>query len=238
MYPGFLDLVEAVSSALILEINTNGILVTPQVADRLAKADLKCVQLSLDSADPAVHDSHRGDGSWRAARRAIELLRASGVPIRISMAVHAGNLHEVERVAQFARRAGASFSARAVKRVGRAITFPREELASEFCGVGDQPDESPFPDIPMKCSSQFGYIALSADGILKPCNMSLGYFHSIDRELVSTPAASAAAVAAFMSRHQRLFSDDAGRVPASDSEPGDCVLRGIRVPPAGAEPVN
>jgi sulfatase maturation enzyme AslB (radical SAM superfamily) len=45
------------------------------------------VQVSLDDAEPGVHDLYRGAGSWKRALEGIRLLQASGVQVRIATTV-------------------------------------------------------------------------------------------------------------------------------------------------------
>ncbi|MBI4567519.1 MAG: radical SAM protein [Planctomycetes bacterium] len=56
-------------------ISTNGSLIDAAMADRLIAAGLKMVSLSLDAAEPGLHDRiRRWPGAWEAAMRAVALL--------------------------------------------------------------------------------------------------------------------------------------------------------------------
>jgi MoaA/NifB/PqqE/SkfB family radical SAM enzyme len=90
---------------------TNGWRVTPAVANNLWRAGLSEVGVSLDYADPARHDAHRGEpGTFDAALRAVEILRDSAPGgarqmVMISVIMH-DNLGELEGLLEISRRLG------------------------------------------------------------------------------------------------------------------------------------
>ena len=55
-----------------MKFSTNGMMITPAVAARLAASDYIDVQISLDGATEAVNDAVRGPGSYATARRAMD----------------------------------------------------------------------------------------------------------------------------------------------------------------------
>jgi MoaA/NifB/PqqE/SkfB family radical SAM enzyme len=77
-------------------------------AEPRRRAALTLVDLSLDGADPAVHEQVRGEGSWRAAMGAALALRAREIPFQVQMTVHAANVHQVEALAIEAAKLGAA----------------------------------------------------------------------------------------------------------------------------------
>jgi MoaA/NifB/PqqE/SkfB family radical SAM enzyme len=59
-------------------VTTNGWLATPQVAEAMMAAGLWGVSISIDYADPALHDTARGrPGAWEQAWRAVEMFTAA-----------------------------------------------------------------------------------------------------------------------------------------------------------------
>lgn len=50
--------------------------------------DRLTLQVSLDSPTPALHDSHRGAGSWAKARSGIALARSLGFRVRVAATTH------------------------------------------------------------------------------------------------------------------------------------------------------
>jgi radical SAM protein with 4Fe4S-binding SPASM domain len=108
------DLVPAVRRAVTwgmhTTIATNGTTMTPRLAERLADAGLRYVEISLDSVDPGRHDAFRGmPGMWqRAVRGARTVVATEGLRLGIAMCVHQGNVHEVREMIRFAEDLGAS----------------------------------------------------------------------------------------------------------------------------------
>lgn len=69
------EIVRAVGRYHFPFVTTNGWLVTPESARELMRAGAWGVSVSIDYADPAIHDARRGaDGAWEYAWRAVELL--------------------------------------------------------------------------------------------------------------------------------------------------------------------
>jgi MoaA/NifB/PqqE/SkfB family radical SAM enzyme len=67
-----------------LTLNTNGWFVDDALADRLAEVPGLMVDISIDGATPALHDTSRGvPGSWRRAVGAVGRLLDRGVPVQV-----------------------------------------------------------------------------------------------------------------------------------------------------------
>lgn len=70
---------------------TNGVLLTPDLARRMARVGLRQYQVSLDGPE-AVHDRSRklrgGQGTFAKIRRNLEGIRDSDVPIKIDLRIH------------------------------------------------------------------------------------------------------------------------------------------------------
>jgi AdoMet-dependent heme synthase len=82
------DLIEAVRFArnlgVLTRLNTNGLLLTREKILELRQAGVTQCAVSIDDAEPAVHDALRGlPGLHAAAVRGIQLLRECGVPCQI-----------------------------------------------------------------------------------------------------------------------------------------------------------
>ena len=86
-----------------VKFSTNGSTITPDRARRLSGTDYVDVQISIDGADAATNDAVRGEGSYAAARRAMDHLAAAGFgPFKISVVVtrqNAGQLDAFEALA-------------------------------------------------------------------------------------------------------------------------------------------
>lgn len=66
-------------------LNTNGLLIDSEMARELSGLDIH-IQISLDGADPEVHDAIRGKGTFDRTWKTLELLCAAGMARRIRMA--------------------------------------------------------------------------------------------------------------------------------------------------------
>src|SRR5271167_3792958 len=77
--PDFWELVDyATAQKVGVKFSTNGVRITPRIAERLAASDYVDVQISLDGATADVNDAVRGRGSFAMAIRALENLAAAG----------------------------------------------------------------------------------------------------------------------------------------------------------------
>ncbi len=92
-FPDFVR--HVVASRMRYCLITNGTLLTEELAEFIGSSG-RCdyVQISIDG-DETAHDLIRGDGSWRKAVRAVRLLRAQNVPVRINMVANAGNYRSI-----------------------------------------------------------------------------------------------------------------------------------------------
>jgi len=88
-------------------VSTNGTLVTPEVARRLAELEVD-VQVSLDGPTAAVNDPVRGGGSFGKATLGVRTLVDAGVGVTLSMVYDRDNLAQMEAYADLALALGAS----------------------------------------------------------------------------------------------------------------------------------
>jgi len=71
---------------LRMVMGTSGYLIDQKTAVKLKEAGIRAVAISLDSADPSVHDAFRGvDGVWERAVAAIGHCRTAGIAVQINM---------------------------------------------------------------------------------------------------------------------------------------------------------
>ena len=110
----FFDLLEhAVASGVGVKFSTNGALLTRAMAARLAATDYVDVQVSLDGASRSTNDAVRGQGSYAAARRAMDHLAEAGFgPFKISVVMTRHNIPQLDAFA-----ATASFDRLRLRRV-------------------------------------------------------------------------------------------------------------------------
>ncbi len=88
-----------------LAVLTNGTLLTPDTARRLALLRPRFVQISLDGT-ARVHDAIRGPGSFRRALHGIDLLKTEGVPVHVSFTAQTKNRRELVPLALVCRAHG------------------------------------------------------------------------------------------------------------------------------------
>ena len=101
----------AASRGLRTSLDTTGLLLAAGMAARLREAGIGNVNVSLDSADSAVHDSLRAKtGCFEAAVGAIKACVAAGIPCLVSTYASKRALKEkdLERLIALARELGAS----------------------------------------------------------------------------------------------------------------------------------
>lgn len=119
--PDFWELVDyATAHHVGVKFSTNGIRITPAIAERLAAADYVDVQVSLDGATADVNDAVRGEGSYAMATRALENLAAAGFAgAKISVVATRHNLDQLDEFASLADRYGATLRITRLRPSGR-----------------------------------------------------------------------------------------------------------------------
>ncbi|HZU71840.1 MAG TPA: mycofactocin radical SAM maturase [Acidimicrobiales bacterium] len=119
--PDFFDLVDyAVDRGVGVKFSTNGTRIDAARAAALAAKDYVDVQVSLDGATAAVNDAVRGEGSYAAARRAMDHLAAAGFgPFKISVVVTRHNLGQLDDFDEIARSYGAQLRLTRLRPSGR-----------------------------------------------------------------------------------------------------------------------
>jgi mycofactocin biosynthetic radical S-adenosylmethionine protein MftC len=122
---GLLD--HAVASGVGVKFSTNGALLTRAMAARLAATDYVDVQVSLDGASRSTNDAVRGEGSYAAARRAMDHLAEVGFgPFKISVVVTRDNVAELDDLEALARGYGAQLRVTRLRPSGRGAATWRE----------------------------------------------------------------------------------------------------------------
>lgn len=73
---------------------TNGTLINEESAKTVSKT-FNLIKLSLDGSTPAIHEFHRGRGSFAKTMKAIDLLIQHDAPLQIAMTVTRKNIHDI-----------------------------------------------------------------------------------------------------------------------------------------------
>ncbi|MBM4147808.1 MAG: SynChlorMet cassette radical SAM/SPASM protein ScmF [Lentisphaerae bacterium] len=109
LHPRFGDLVEIASKAGVsVQVETNGLLCTPETARLIAGAPRPFVSVSIDGADAATHEWLRGiAGSFDKACRAVRNLSEAGLAPQVVMTLVRENMGQIEAVVRMAERLGA-----------------------------------------------------------------------------------------------------------------------------------
>ena len=103
--PDFFDLVGyAVDKKVGVKFSTNGTRLTAERARRLAGMDYVDVQISIDGALASTNDAVRGEGSFAAARTAMDNLAAAELrPVQDQRGGHSGERHAARPVLRHRR---------------------------------------------------------------------------------------------------------------------------------------
>lgn len=96
----------ACAGALPTTVLTNGLLFSGKrrLALRTLPRDRVFFQISLDSPTPALHDRHRGEGTWEKARAGIAIAREEGFRVRLASTV--ADARDEEEFQAFLEREG------------------------------------------------------------------------------------------------------------------------------------
>lgn len=101
LHPDIIDMLDYASSRLPTVVLTNAMLLRGRRAaglTRLADRTL-VIQTSLDGAEPATHDRHRGAGSFERVIEGIRYLVDLGLPPRVALTETPDNGHQIGAVA-------------------------------------------------------------------------------------------------------------------------------------------
>ena len=119
----FFDIVEhAIDRHVGVKFSTNGTRISPAAARRLAAMEYLDIQISLDGVDRATNDVLRGEGSYDAARRAMDNLRdANFGPFKISVVVTRDNVAQLDDYEALAAQYGAELRLTRLRPSGRGM---------------------------------------------------------------------------------------------------------------------
>lgn len=130
--PHFWEVLELLSAGgIALKLETNGVHIDDEAADLLASLDVDCVQISVDGATAATHETVRPGSRFATAIGAIERLVARGQPPQLVFVPNRLNMHEALGAFDLARRLGCeAFVTGPMMRIGRAAAA-WDELACQ-----------------------------------------------------------------------------------------------------------
>jgi mycofactocin radical SAM maturase len=124
----FFSLVEhAIDRRVGVKFSTNGTRIDQAAARRLANLDYLDVQISIDGADAFTSDRVRGDGSYDAARRAMDhLATANFGPFKISVVMTRHSVEQLDELELLATSYGAELRLTRLRPSGRGVDVWQE----------------------------------------------------------------------------------------------------------------
>ena len=130
LHPALLALLDAaLGHELNVLLTTNGLAVTPALAEALADRALRCVSVSVDGADAASNDALRGAGAFEGALRGLGLLARHG-PVGVTATFTPALAGRLEELARRCVDAGAaSLTLRPALPAGRAARKSKRRVS-------------------------------------------------------------------------------------------------------------
>lgn len=88
----------------IVSLVTNASLLNEEKVEKLAKAGLNSLQISLDSADLEEHDSLRRKGNYNQIMKTIEWCKKYGITVCLSTVIHRNNVPDMIKLIHLCER--------------------------------------------------------------------------------------------------------------------------------------
>jgi SynChlorMet cassette radical SAM/SPASM protein ScmF len=109
LHPQICEILEVIRKEdLSLNVETNGVLCTPELAGKIGACKNSFVSVSLDGADSETHEWVRGvEGSFEGALDGIKILVEAGFRPQVIMTIMRHNKNQIEQVVRLAERLGA-----------------------------------------------------------------------------------------------------------------------------------
>lgn len=107
-----------------LELLTNAMLITPEVAKDIYEAGIRYAQVSVDCLHPEVHDDQRGiKGAWEKAVNGIKYLREAGVQVMAAAVMNSETIEYFEETGEFLNKIADTVKMGPVMPMGRGETI-------------------------------------------------------------------------------------------------------------------
>ncbi len=125
------------NKGLCIQLATNGLVVSNQVAAKLKISGIADVGVTLEGSTPQIHGKVRlSEGSYYDALAGANNIVAQGIPLTINCTVNRFNAHDIATVCQLAHTIGASHvSLLPIHRVGRGTAADYEIEPSRYMKV-------------------------------------------------------------------------------------------------------
>lgn len=105
LHPQFFEILEGmVEMGLQVSINSNGTLIDRETAERLSKHRPVRINITLYGGSAQTYERLCGDGSaFLRARRAVELLKEYGIPVKLNASITPDNVDDLEEMIRYAK---------------------------------------------------------------------------------------------------------------------------------------
>jgi radical SAM protein with 4Fe4S-binding SPASM domain len=172
-----------------VNLATNGLTLTPELADRLVAAGLDDVAISIDTTRPAVYEQVRGVDRWatlvahlRALRAAADRARAD-LAIEVHAVVSSRTIGEIEALLRFAAAERAQVvtliremplggqDVAALQRAFAAVDWTAVAALARDLGLGLLYTD-PRPEAVARCYWASNHSYVSIDGDVSPCQIA------------------------------------------------------------------
>ncbi len=173
----FFDIVYyAKEKGFLFMLLTNGTLITPEVARKIAQLEPVSVGMSLHGATAVTHDSiTRKSGSFKALIRAFHLLKELDVNVMLHSILMNLNVNEAERMKELCHMLGAYLHIGyeiIPTREGSSAPFQYEASLTELCENYSKDwfeDNSTVTETSGVCKAGKGICSVSPNGDVFPC---------------------------------------------------------------------
>ncbi len=99
---------EARNAGLKVVMAPTGVNLNPEIVQKIKRAGVERLSISLDGASDRSHDSFRGKpGVFNLVMKGVDLLREAGLSFQVNTTVTSANLAEVPEIYELARKIGA-----------------------------------------------------------------------------------------------------------------------------------
>jgi radical SAM protein with 4Fe4S-binding SPASM domain len=179
-----------------LSFLTNGILVTPGMAERLSKIEGLAIQVSIDGSTAELHDALRGKGSFRRAMQGLELLKYTGCELYIAAVLNKINYKTIEEMSELAKRVNAQLNIAIMLKSGQATRnldelYIEPSLYYDICKNGNsdhlpssipahESNDTPSDGYINRCNAGKKRFSIRANGDIVTCH----FFPQIDKFLM------------------------------------------------------
>ena len=122
LHPQFFDIAECVQSmGFLWGMTTNATLIDDEAADRLKRAGMSTVSVSLDGMEESHDMLRRRQGAWKDALRGLRALQNAGFKPQVTTVLHQGNFEELDQLYELLSSMGiTSWRPINVEPIGRA----------------------------------------------------------------------------------------------------------------------